>query len=77
MGRFEALSAELAVVRLEDRLVALKAQDAADPGELMAVKLELRDARRVHREARSGVPPAPGDAVAAPETVHAAAKVSD
>jgi hypothetical protein len=62
--------ANLAIARLERRLVELKDDDP--DGELGDVKLELREARKVYREMRETVP-AEGDAVAAPETVTAKA----
>lgn len=51
--------AEIRVAELEDALLTAKA-DGDVPAEL---KLELREARRAHRELREG------DAVAAPEAI--------
>jgi len=60
-------AAELAVVELEDQLVAAKAGD----GDLAQVKVELRRAREHYRRLRDagGAEPAAGDGVARPATV--------
>lgn len=73
MSRVEELrarySAELAVAELEDQFVAMKADPDADPGELGALKLHLREARRQFRELRAR------DAAANPATVQATTSV--
>ena len=63
--------AELAVVELEEELVALK--DGGDPEALRECKLALREARQAHRQLREGDPA--GDGEARPATVQAAAAV--
>ncbi len=60
--------ANLAIARLERRLIELKDDDP--DGELGDVKLELREARRVFREMRETVL-ADGDAAVTPETLKA------
>lgn len=73
MSRVEELrakyEAELAVAELEDRLVAMKADPDADPGELRDLKLQLREARRKFRTLRAG------DAAVNPATVEATTSV--
>jgi len=66
-------AAELAVVELEDQLVAAK----AGGGDLAVVKAELRQAREHYRRLRDaeGVEPAAGDGVARPAAVDASAGV--
>lgn len=60
--------AELAVVELEEELLALKDADA-DPATLRETKLRLREARQAHRLQREG------DANATPATIDAVAAV--
>ena len=69
--------AELAMVELEDELVRLKGLKRPDQAKLRETKLALREARQRFRETRSGVPAAPGDAVASPATVEATARAAD
>jgi len=61
-------AAELAVVELEDQLVAAKAGGGEN---LAEVKAKLRQARQQYRELRTaeGADPDAGDAVAHPATV--------
>jgi len=66
------LEAELAVVELEDELLAAK-EAGEVPREL---KDRLREARRVFREQRSGVA-GDGDAVVNPAAVQASASVQE
>lgn len=75
MGRADELEAELAVVRLEERLVALKADPNADDGELREAKHALREARYGHRSLREGFPPeaGEGDATVRPAPLKATA----
>jgi hypothetical protein len=77
MGRADELRAELAAAEFEERLVALKADPKADPEELRRTKHELREARRVFRQAREAAPPeeAAGDAVARPAAIKAKSSV--
>jgi hypothetical protein len=79
MGRADELRAELAVVELEARLVALKADPAVsvDAEEYRACKEALREARLAHRTLREAAPPedSVGDAVVRPATVEATAGV--
>ena len=70
MPSSEELRAQLAMVELEEALVAEK--DAADDNAASKdTKAELREARRVYRELRAGHDPyedaEPGDAVVQPE----------
>jgi len=67
------LEAELAVVELEDELLAAK-EAGEVPREL---KDRLREARQRFREQRAGVPAGEGDAVAAPAAVEASASVQE
>jgi len=67
------LEAELAVVELEDELLAAK-ETGEVPREL---KDRLREARRVFREQRAGVPAGEGDVVASPAAVEASASVQE
>jgi len=73
------LEAELAVVELEDELVAAKEAGLADsdPEAYRDVKERLREARRAFREARSGVRAGEGDAVASPAAIDASASVQE
>ena len=64
--------AELAVVSLEEELIAAK-ESGTDRGDLVEVKERLREARRVYRE-MTAPEPAEGDAVAHPETVNTSAR---
>lgn len=72
MATTEELRAELAVRELEDQLLAAKASDDGPPD---ALKLALREARRVHREIRAAQPAVDGeprpDAIEADTTVNA------
>ena len=74
MSRVDELKAEydaaLAVAKLEDELLALKAS-GKKPDRLRDVKLELREARRVHRLEREG------EGVAAPAAIKASATVKE
>lgn len=54
----EELRAALAVAELEEQLAAAKAGDGAD----MALKLAVREARRVYREMREARPAEEGEA---------------
>ncbi|MGH6692107.1 MAG: hypothetical protein ACREF4_15675, partial [Gammaproteobacteria bacterium] len=64
----ERLSAELAVVELEDELVELK-ESGADPAALRDCKERLRAARQSWRELRAGA------AVVSPATITTTASV--
>lgn len=73
MSRAEELRAELAVVELEEQLVAAK--EAGDvPAEL---KHELRAARQTHRELRAANTELDDEGVARPDTVAATAEVQE
>jgi hypothetical protein len=73
MSRADELRAELAVVELEERLAALKADPDRDPEAYRAAKEALRQARVTHRTLRAGKPAEEG--VARPSTVKAKAGV--
>lgn len=77
MPSTEELRAQLAMVELEERLVALKADPDTDPEVLAECKVALREARVRFRTFREGgrPEPAPGDAVATPGTVATSATV--
>lgn len=63
--RKDALEAELALIQLEDALVAAKSSDDADGAELSQLKHDVRAARFLFRSThRPNVPRAEGDAVA-------------
>lgn len=65
--------AEIAMVELEDELIAAK-----DSGDVSRdLKLQVREARRVFREQRAGDPVAEGDAVASPEPIAVKAEVQE
>lgn len=57
----EEIAAELAVLELEDELVAAKEAGAEGP-EYRELKLRLRDARREFRSYREGHEPGEGEA---------------
>jgi hypothetical protein len=52
MSRADELRAELAMAEAEEAFVALKGKKTAKPDEVRAAKAELRETRRVAREAR-------------------------
>lgn len=68
----EELEAHLRVLDLEDKLRAAKESGDESP-EFRDLKLELREARRVHRSIREGADP--GEGVARPATVETAGEV--
>ncbi len=68
----EELEAHLRVLDLEDELRERKGLDDGTP-EFRELKLELREARRVHRTLREGGDP--GEGVARPATVETAGEV--
>ena len=61
----QRMQAELDVIELEEELAAAKAADEVTA----ELKLRLREARRTHRDLRSG------DAVAAPAAIEVAARI--
>lgn len=68
----DELEAHLRVLDLEDQLRAAKEQSDESPG-YRDLKLQLREARRVHRTLREGG--VPGEGVARPATVETGAEV--
>lgn len=69
----EQAEAHVAVLRLEERLRALKADPGTDPDELERVKHDLRAARKEHRTLREQA--LPGAGVVRPATIEADAGV--
>ena len=66
----QEIEAELAVLDLEEKLAAAK-ESPPDSSEYTELKLQLRQARWVHRTLREGEDP--GEGVARPATVETAA----
>lgn len=75
MARADELNAELRVVELEERLVRAKESGDLSDEQLRELKLQLREARRGHRELREGRGPDEGEA--RPDTVSASAQVEE
>ena len=84
MPSSEELRAQLAMVELEERRPSFKDPDdtseTGDDAAYVALKLEVREARRVYRTLREGRDPyedaAEGDAVVQPETIKAKAEAN-